>query len=188
MPIHQPWKTSGCFLLLNPLLRRAGNFQAFPWSIGDADTFQIFTLVDQPTDSMVQGTADGFSSVTSAAWRGSWALLSNQAHSALTARRTRLIYPWHSPPAHNIPGPFQIMSVDLCMISRQKKAIHSELWKDIQGLVLILNKGWAIWYHFSFHPLPLKNTYDTKQGKWWKKETSLFFCFTTYLTLIWALI
>lgn len=53
-------------LLLSFQLGRIGNFRAHCWSIGDVDTFQIFTLLDQPTDSMVQGTADGFSSVTSA--------------------------------------------------------------------------------------------------------------------------
>lgn len=176
---------SGCFLSLNPLLRRAGNFQAFSWSIGDADTFQIFTSVDQPTGSMVQGTADGFSSVTSAAWRGGWAhsqtvpiQLSLQEQGSFThgtalqpiialshsrACLQRPLYDWNFP--------------------RQRKAIRSELWIDIQGLVLILNKRWAIWYNFSLHPLPPKNTWHNP-GQVIKKETSSFFCFTTYLTLL----
>lgn len=66
VPICWHEKMLSSFLLLSSPLGRIGNFQAYCWSIGDVDTFQIFTLLDQPTGSMVQGTADGFSSVTSA--------------------------------------------------------------------------------------------------------------------------
>lgn len=58
------------------------------------------------------------------------------------------------------------------ILSTQRQAIRSELWRDIQVLVWMQNKQWAIWYYFSLYPFPLKNTYDTKQGKCWKKEAS----------------
>lgn len=182
---------SSFFFLLHPSLGRTGTFQACCWSIGDVDTFQIFTLLDQPTDSMVQGNSRWlfFCYLCCLKTKLNIVLKPCIFSSRCAENRAYLCMLKLSIPCCVCPIPQHvcICSYDL-NFKFLDKAICSVLWKNIQVFILMQNQSQVIWWYF-FHFIPsLLKIHMTQNRGNAEKRKAVSSCFTTYLPLIRGLV